>query len=276
MLRGISIVLLLLLLYRPAEARRSWSQCIVSERPVDRGVLLSAFTTRFSSRHVRRAANVRLSARAMDGVTIPPGGLFSYNKIVGPRSEAAGFRLAPAIDRGKKVDRWGGGVCQPSSTLYAAALLGGMTIVDRRPHTWQSKYIAKGLDATVVWGRKDLVLRNPWNFPVRLSVEVAETQITVRLIGERPREGWVTVQTRQTKQHEFETDVEVDSELGPNDMLVMITGIPGARVERSRTFHRPGKPPAREPLPSDTYYPRDALVRIGEGTPDVPVSRAAQ
>ncbi len=248
-----------------ASARRHWRACVLGERPADRGVLLSQFTTRFSPKHVRRAANVRLAAQSLDGVTLGPAELLSYNRVVGPRSEAAGFRLAPAIDRGKKVDRWGGGVCQPSSTLYAAALLGGMTIVERKPHTWQSKYIASGFDATVVWNRKDLVVRNPWRFPVRISAEVGEGYLTIRLLGDRPRPGWVTVDTKQVKQHEFEVDVEVDDTLAPDDMLVMITGIAGARVERERIFHRRDQAPHREPLPTDVYYPRDALVRIGTG-----------
>ncbi len=231
--------------------------------PADDGVLISEFTTVFKATNYHRAGNVRLAAQSMDGVEIRPGALVSYNKLVGPRSEEAGFRLAPAIDRGKKVERWGGGVCQPSSTLHAAALVGGMTLIERRPHTWQSKYIASGFDATVVWGKKDLVLQNPWEFPIRIRVDVGETTLTTKILGTRAPTGFVEMRTQLVKQHEFKTEVEVDRELAPDAMLIMITGIPGARVARERLFHSGRQQPRRQRLHDDVYYPRDALVRIG-------------
>lgn len=271
-----ALALVAVVIHAPsADARRHFDRCVTSLPPADDGYLLAEFSTRFRSAHLRRAANVRRAAKRLHGVVIPPGGLISYNRLVGPRSKEAGFRLAPAIDRGKKVDKWGGGVCQPSSTLHAAALLSGLTVVDRRPHTWQSKYIASGFDATVVWGVKDLILKNPYAFDVRIAVELAEDAMTVRLVGARLPSGWVTMETRRTRQLEFETEVELDPSLGPADMLVMITGIPGAKVSRARVFHQPGRAPRREPLPEDTYYPRDALVRIGPNVEDALTVRAA-
>ncbi len=256
-------IAILLALPPLAEARRHNSRCVMRHPPAQDGRLISEFTTRFKAKNYGRAANVRLAAQSLDGVEIAPGALISYNRLVGPRSEEAGFELAPAIDRGKKVDKWGGGVCQPSSTLHAAALVGGMTLIERRPHTWQSKYIASGFDATVVWGKKDLVLQNPWPFPIRIAMEVGESHITARLLGDDVPRGWVDMRTRMVKQHEFKTEVEVDEDLQPDTMLIMITGLAGARVERERVFQLPGKPPRRQHLYDDVYYPRDALVRIG-------------
>ena len=247
-----------------AEARTIESLCHTPHVAEPGGHLHAQFTTRFKARYKARAANVRLAANHLDGVIVGPHQQLSYNRIVGPRSEETGFRLAPAIDRGRQVDKWGGGACQPSSTLHGAAVLGGLQIAERRPHTWRSKYIADGFDATVVWGRKDLVVANPYPYPIRLDVQVGDGHMTVRLLGERPRRGWTELSTRTVQKHEFETVVEMDPSLREDQMLIMITGSPGGRVERRlRSFSRPGSRPTIRRLSDDIYYPRDSLVRIG-------------
>jgi len=63
--------------------------------------------------------NVRRAVQAIDGVTIPRGGRFSFNEIVGPRSEKYGFRRAP---NGRGATVTGGGVAQVATTLYIALL----------------------------------------------------------------------------------------------------------------------------------------------------------
>ena len=42
------------------------------------------------------------------------GDVFSYNETVGQRTEAKGYKAAPAYVQGETVDEIGGGVCQPS------------------------------------------------------------------------------------------------------------------------------------------------------------------
>lgn len=48
------------------------------------------------------------------------GETFSYNQTVGQRTEARGYKPAPAYVKGETVDEVGGGICQTSSTLYLA------------------------------------------------------------------------------------------------------------------------------------------------------------
>ena len=61
--------------------------------------------------------NVELAASSISGVTVPYGAVFSFNEIVGPRSEALGFESAPN-GRGYAVP--GGGVARCASALYLA------------------------------------------------------------------------------------------------------------------------------------------------------------
>ena len=64
-----------------------------------------------------RVGNVKLASSAFDGTVLNSGEVFSYNETVGQRTEAKGYKAAPAYVQGETVDEIGGGVCQPSSTL---------------------------------------------------------------------------------------------------------------------------------------------------------------
>jgi len=63
--------------------------------------------------------NLRLAAQAIDGLEIPAGNSFSFNKVVGPREKRRGYRKAL---NGRGVEVTGGGVAQVASTLYMALL----------------------------------------------------------------------------------------------------------------------------------------------------------
>ncbi len=69
-----------------------------------------------------RRSNVRLAASAINGKVLNSGDVFSYNNTTGKRTTAKGYQAAPAYVQGETVNEIGGGVCQPSSTLYLACL----------------------------------------------------------------------------------------------------------------------------------------------------------
>ncbi|MGH2349396.1 MAG: VanW family protein, partial [bacterium] len=81
-----------------------------------------------------RVHNVGLAANNIRGTVLAPGGVFSYNKTVGPRTGARGFREAPVLVDNELVPGDGGGVCQVSSTLFNVALLADLEIVARTNH----------------------------------------------------------------------------------------------------------------------------------------------
>ena len=61
--------------------------------------------------------NVELAASSISGITVPYGELFSFNDIVGPRTETYGFEPAP---NGRGYEVTGGGVARCASALYLA------------------------------------------------------------------------------------------------------------------------------------------------------------
>jgi vancomycin resistance protein YoaR len=155
--------------------------------PVDVQRVLSSFETDFSKKPRSRVPNIRTAARYLNGVIVGPGAVFSFNRAVGPRTEERGFQNAPVIVADELEPGLGGGVCQVASTLFAAAMLGGMEIVERRSHSRPSGYAPLGLDATVIYPEVDLRLRNPYDSPLMIHAFLLnERALRVELLGRDP------------------------------------------------------------------------------------------
>ena len=96
-----------------------------------------------------------------------PSETFSYNKTLGERTIAAGYKEAKIYSNGL-----GGGICQISSTLYNAVLMSNLEIVERRNHQFVTSYLPAGRDATVVYGLTDFKFKNSRKYPVKINAGV--------------------------------------------------------------------------------------------------------
>jgi vancomycin resistance protein YoaR len=105
---------------------------------------ISAFSTSGGG-SAGRTDNLYVSAKYMNGYILAPGEVFSFNGATGPRTFARGYGMAPVVG-GMGI---GGGVCQTATTIYNAARIAGMEIVERHPHSIQVGYVPPGRDATV-------------------------------------------------------------------------------------------------------------------------------
>lgn len=121
-------------------------------------------TTKISSSSTdARNINVMLAASSVNGKVYTPGGVFKFNEVVGRRSRENGYQEADEYSYGKVVPGVGGGVCQVSSTLYQAAMFGGLEIVKREQHGLKVNYAEYAYDATVYWEgsrQKDFQFKN--------------------------------------------------------------------------------------------------------------------
>ena len=149
---------------------------------------ISSYTTQTTS-DANRNTNVQLAAQAVMGATVMPGETFSFNETTGERTPEKGYMPAAAIADGATVEDVGGGVCQVSSTLFNAAAMADMTIVERWPHTWPSNYVEKGRDATVNWPNLDFRFRNDRSAPVFIVAWYQDRQCTVEIYGASLGEG---------------------------------------------------------------------------------------
>ncbi|MFT8872587.1 MAG: VanW family protein [Sporolactobacillus sp.] len=127
---------------------------------------IGSCTTYFNSADKSRTHNIALAARALDSYVLFPDETFSFNRIVGMRTEKKGYRRARVILSGEYGEDIGGGVCQVSSTLFNAAARAGLPITQRLSHSRRVPYVPPGHDAAVSWPSPDLQFRNPYKEPV--------------------------------------------------------------------------------------------------------------
>jgi hypothetical protein len=129
--------------------------------------------------------NLRVAARALDGLEFPAGGTFSFWAQVGRPTRARGFVRGRELREGCVVPAVAGGVCQLSNALYEAALRADLAIVERHPHsrTVPGSQAALGRDATVFWNYLDLRFASPR--PFRLEARLGADELVVVVRGER-------------------------------------------------------------------------------------------
>lgn len=129
-----------------------------------------------------RAVNVELSASRINGMIIQPGETFSYSTSVGTRTLDNGYVTAPSFAGGKVVSSVGGGICQVSSTLYAAMLLSGIPATQHYLHSLPVDYVPRGLDAAIVEGYKDLQFKNNFDYPIAINAVAKDGTLTVSIV----------------------------------------------------------------------------------------------
>jgi vancomycin resistance protein VanW len=139
-----------------------------------------------SSLSAIQKSNIELAARSINGTVLRPGEEFSFNGVVGPRSEKRGYRLAPSYLGPENPATVGGGVCLMSSEVYQVALESGCDIEQRFPHLRTVRSVPPGLDAAVWYGQVDLRFKNTLEYPVQLSTSWTNSTITVSLLGKKP------------------------------------------------------------------------------------------
>ncbi|MCW5834911.1 MAG: VanW family protein [Labilithrix sp.] len=229
--------------------------------------VLGFFETRYTPdrKHADRTFNLRLAASKLDGHVVMPGETFDFNEVVGPRSEANGYKAATVIAQGELVDGIGGGTCQIAGTLHGAAYFAGLDVVERRPHTRPSFYIKMGMDAAVVYPTITLRLRNPFSFPIVLHEKVEDGVVRAEILGpKRTRD--VTFVRKINDVVPFVESERPDPKIPKGQRVLSQRGIPGFKVTRYRIL-RDGAVAVRERA-TDTYPPTAQIWRVGTGEDD--------
>ena len=215
-----------------------------------------------------RAHNLKVGASKIDGTILDPGQEFSFNTKVGKRTEAEGYRTAPIISEGELVDGMAGGACQLSSTLFAASFFAGLDLLSSRPHTRPSSYIKMGLDAAVAYPTTDLVLKNPYPFPVVIHFVVSRGKARARILGKKRPWRRVVFERTLKKQEPFKEVVRKVSTIPTGEKIVAQVGVPGFTLERRRLFYGKGKEPEKTESREIRYPPNTQYIDVGTGPAD--------
>lgn len=150
-------------------------------KPKDKEI--AAFTSNIYDKDENRVFNITKAIDKLNGTIIANGEQFSFNGTIGPMGESAGYKKALGFDnKGNKIETYGGGMCQISSTLYNAALMANLQITERHPHSRRVYYVPKNKDATVYYGSLDLKFINNTGASIRIDASNTKTGVTIKLI----------------------------------------------------------------------------------------------
>lgn len=233
--------------------------------------VLGEFETRYNTaaNASERTHNLHVAADKIDGTVVLPGEVFDFNQVVGERNEANGFRPAPVISSGEITDGVGGGTCQISGTLHAAAFFAGLPVVERSPHSRPSSYIKLGLDAMVTWPRMNFRFRNDRAFPVIVRMVVNRGVVRAQILGPS-QDRLVSFARRVDAITPYTERIVEDASLPTGVKVLDQRGVAGFRITRFRIVRDPVTNRATRERTRDVYPPTTQIVRVGTGGP-IPV-----
>ncbi len=141
------------------------------------------YSTDYSKSSQERKSNIQLAFSKINGTMVGVGEQFSFNQVVGERTQANGFKTAKVILDGKYQDGIGGGVCQASTTLYNALINAGLQIDEVHKHTLPASYVPLAFDAMVSYGYADLKFTNNTNAPIFLKTYTDNNKVYAEVYG---------------------------------------------------------------------------------------------
>lgn len=175
--------------------------------------LLGSYTT-YGGGTPERITNLELAVAGINGVEIQPGGVFSYNEALGPRTEERGYQIATVIVNGEHEKGIGGGICQITSTLFVASLYADLDILERHNHSGRVDYVEDGLDAAVVYGGQDFRFQNNTGYPVKITASYANGAVNVKIYGTKTTGNTVKLSTEHIDDNSCKTFRSIYDEAG--------------------------------------------------------------
>lgn len=228
--------------------------------------LLAEFSTKYQASNVNRTTNLKLSSDKISGTVLLPNQEFSYNKTVGERTIAAGYKEAATFSNGKVVNGLGGGICQISSTLYDAVVMANLNVTVRRNHQFVTSYVPAGKDATVVWGSQDFKFVNTRKYPIKIVSTVQGGVATVQIWGVKEEVEYdISIETKKVATIKNTIEYVQDSTLPAGQQRVIQKGSNGRKVEAYKVTRLNGKVVSTTLLSRDTYNPMKEIIHIGTG-----------
>ncbi len=233
------------------------------------GDLLGTYTTTYNASQLDRSHNVALAASKFNGYIMENGDIFSYNDTVGERSLAAGFKNAAVYTSNGVENGIGGGVCQPSTTLYNAVLYANLEIVYRKNHSYPVSYAPKGQDATVVWGAVDFKFKNNTGYPIYIKTSVSNGKCVVSIYGKKTKAYSVEIVNTTVSTKPYTTEYTDDPEMEAGKEKTTRDGITGYEVRSVRRVTIDGVTTEQQ-LPASSYrmLPRKVTRGTKEAEPE--------
>ena len=226
--------------------------------------LLATYSTKYDGGNTDRTTNLRIACQKINDKVILPGETFSYNKALGERSAATGYKNAKVYENGQVIDGIGGGICQISSTLYNSVLMSNMEIVERRNHQFVTSYTPAGRDATVVYGMTDFKFKNTRTYAVKIKASCSNGIATVSIYGiKEENEYTVSFSTKTISTIPYTIQYVDDNTLAAGTEKVKQAGANGVITETYIIKSLNGKVVSSKLLSKDTYNAMQRIILRG-------------
>lgn len=226
-------------------------------------VLMAAFCSVLIDPLPGEEHNVRLAASSVKGIVLPPNGVFSQNKLIGPFTSERGYKIGTSFAGPNLVKTEGGGVCKIATTLYNVAVLCDLEIIERHYHSMPVNYVPYGQDATVAYGHKDFRFKNNKDFPILIWSEMVGERLYIGFYGQEkgPQVEW---QHNIMNTTEYPTYYRKNPQLKEGEKKVVIKGINGATVESKVIIKYENGEVKTKNLGISSYYPLPEIIEVGE------------
>ena len=226
--------------------------------------LIATYTSKYDISDKNRVTNLEIAANRCNNTVLYPGDEFSYNKALGHRTTANGYKLGNSFAGRKVVQTIGGGICQVSSTLYNAVLRAGLTITDRTAHGMYVQYVPQSTDATVVDNAIDFKFRNDRKYPVKIVTTCENGVMTASIYGVKEvDEPTIDIETKILETIEYTTQKQNDSSMKKGTTKVVQKPVNGYVSEAYKVYYKNGKEISRELISKDKYIPTNEIIKVG-------------
>ena len=221
--------------------------------------LIASFYTYYGESGENRKHNVKLASEKIDGTILAPEEEFSFNDIVGKRTEEQGFKTAYIIKDGEFVEGVGGGVCQVSSTIYNAVLLADLTVTRVQAHSLPVSYVAPSFDA-MVSSASDFRFVNTLSAPITIKMSADGKYVKCSIYGVAGRR--VTRRSETVEVLPYDTVYRDDEAMLLGEEVIESGGMAGLRSRGYLEYEIDGKVISKL-IRTDYYAPQSRVVLRG-------------
>lgn len=228
--------------------------------------LIGSYSTSYSNNDKNRNENLRVACEKINGTILQPGDIFDMNAALGPQTYENGYKAAGVIENGKIVSDIGGGVCQVTTTIYNAAILAELKIVQRFNHSLMVGYVPLGMDAAVAGTYKNLKFQNDTDYPVYIEAYLENNKVVCNIYGHEIHD--------ENRRVEFESvwvstigkpeaKVTEDPNMYEDERVVTYNGKTGAKIDTYKLVYEGDTLVSREWFSSSTYVATADEVTVG-------------
>lgn len=225
---------------------------------------LAEFSTSYHFSAEDRKHNIKLATQKINGKILKSGEVFSFNQTVGERTEENGFKSSITIENGQYTQGVGGGVCQVSSTIYNTALLSGLKVIERHPHSIMPSYVEPSFDAMVAGNVCDLKFINTTSGNVYILAKANDTNVSFTFYGEQPKFSYKREYVFIEETQPSSPLVVEDETLKDGEVTVIQTAKKGAKTEGYIAVYYQNKQVKKTKLHTDNYKAVRGIIKVGK------------